>query len=665
MWPACGSAGRLSDRLQLLFRARRWPRAGIELRHVGCSTQRRDVPHRAALRAGRPLFRRHGGQHAAHPACRPAIVSCSICRGFPAAHGAPVHVGDPRAIGIADAGRARLRRPGTTCRRRSAGVLGLRRDAAMGGQNSRAAAVRYPRARQDVPCHRSVCAICLVWARPSKTVPEPWSDPMNMDSPVVGGSTLANGSSGSTAAAPSPTSSAARPGRRLSTHKLLSENPERYARRRASPASAGCSGWPLDAPIPAGRVDAVKMGTTVATNALLERKGERTAAGDQPRLRATRCASATRPGRGCSTCDIVLPALLYERRRRDRRARRRRRRRDLQPLDEAPPARALRRRPRQRASRRCAIVLMHAWNYPAHEQRLAALARARRASPRSPLSHEVSPLLQLVPRGDTTVVDAYLSPILRRYVDQVAAELAGRAAATSCSRNGGLAEAQRFQGKDAILSGPGRRHRRRRAHRRAWPGSTASSASTWAAPRPTSRHYAGELRAHLRDRGGRRAHARADDGASTRWRPAAARSCTSTAPASASARISAGANPGPGLLPPRRPADRDRRQCLRGQDPARALSRRCSAPTATSRWMREVVRSEIRRAGRRDRRGHRRAPRPARSGRRLPAHRRGQHGQRDQAGLGAAGPRRHRATRCSASAAPAASTPAWWPTRWA
>src|ERR1041384_6878995 len=95
---------------------------------------------------------------------------------------------------------------------------------------------------------------------------------------------------------------------------------------------------------------------------------------------------------------------------------------------------------------------MHAWKYPAHEQRLADLARESGLTQVS-ASHMVSPLLRLVPRGDTTVVDAYLSPILRRYVDQVASEL-GDTRLYFMQSNGGLADAAQFQGKDAILSGP-------------------------------------------------------------------------------------------------------------------------------------------------------------------------------------------------------------------
>ena len=102
--------------------------------------------------------------------------------------------------------------------------------------------------------------------------------------------------------------------------------------------------------------------------------------------------------------------------------------------------------------RACAIVLMHAWKYPAHEQRLAALAREAGFSQVS-ASHATSPLLRLVPRGDTTVVDAYLSPILRRYVEQVAGELPG-VKLYFMQSNGGLADAAAFGGKDAILSGP-------------------------------------------------------------------------------------------------------------------------------------------------------------------------------------------------------------------
>ena len=208
---------------------------------------------------------------------------------------------------------------------------------------------------------------------------------------------------------------------------------------------------PLDAPIPPGVVEAVKMGTTVATNALLERKGERTLLvvnrgfadalriGNQARPRlfdlahhaARRCCTS---GWSRSTGASASTA---------RRSR---------PLDEARRARTRSRGARATGISACAIVLMHAWKYPEHERRLAELAREAGFTQVS-ASHEVSPLMQLVPRGDTTVVDAYLSPILRRYVEQVAAELAG-VRLYFMQSNGGLAEPRSFQGKDAILSGP-------------------------------------------------------------------------------------------------------------------------------------------------------------------------------------------------------------------
>ena len=105
-----------------------------------------------------------------------------------------------------------------------------------------------------------------------------------------------------------------------------------------------------------------------------------------------------------------------------------------------------------------AIVFMHAYRYPAHEQRVAALAREM-GFPQVSVSHEVSPLIKLVGRGDTTVVDAYLSPILARYVAQVAEETGDVGAAPGVRlmfmmSSGGLTAAELFQGKDAILSGP-------------------------------------------------------------------------------------------------------------------------------------------------------------------------------------------------------------------
>ena len=234
----------------------------------------------------------------------------------------------------------------------------------------------------------------------------------------------------------------------LSTHKLLSENPGRYP----DAAIAGIRDIlrvPANQPIPPGLIDAVKMGTTVATNALLERKGDRTLLiVNKGFADALRIGNQARPR--LFDLAITLPSMLNERveeisGRVDIGGQ------EIEALDEAA-ARAVFDRAVADGIGACAIVLMHAWKYPAHEQRLAELARAAGLRQVS-ASHEVSPLLRIIPRGDTTVVDAYLSPILRRYVDQVASELKDTRLYFMQS-NGGLAEAGGFQGKDAILSGP-------------------------------------------------------------------------------------------------------------------------------------------------------------------------------------------------------------------
>ena len=238
------------------------------------------------------------------------------------------------------------------------------------------------------------------------------------------------------------------PDGRLSTYKLLSENPERYS----DAAIAGIKsilGLALHAPIPVGLIEAVKMGTTVATNALLERKGERTLLlVNNGFADCLRIGNQARPR--LFDLAITLPTMLYERVEEvggrvgiDGS--------EIEKLDEAS-ARAILTKARADGINACAIVLMHAWKYPESEQRLADLARETGFTQVS-ASHAVSPLLRLVPRGDTTVVDAYLSPILRRYVDQVAGELTGTRLYFMQS-NGGLTEAHGFQGKDAILSGP-------------------------------------------------------------------------------------------------------------------------------------------------------------------------------------------------------------------
>ncbi len=238
------------------------------------------------------------------------------------------------------------------------------------------------------------------------------------------------------------------PDGRLSTHKLLSENPGRY-RDAAIAGIKAMLGLALDVPIPPGLVDCVKMGTTVATNALLERRGERTLlVVNRGFADVLRIGNQARPR--LFDLDVVLPTLLYERvveigGRVDVDGA------ELEPLDEAAAIAAFA-AARGEGIAAVAIVLMHAWKYPAHEQRLAELARAAGFAQVS-TSAATSPLLRLVPRGDTTVVDAYLSPILRRYVEQVQAELQG-VRLYFMQSSGGLAEAHAFQGKDAILSGP-------------------------------------------------------------------------------------------------------------------------------------------------------------------------------------------------------------------
>ncbi|HTQ82864.1 MAG TPA: hydantoinase/oxoprolinase family protein, partial [Pseudolabrys sp.] len=284
-----------------------------------------------------------------------------------------------------------------------------------------------------------------------------------------------------------------RPDGTLTAHKLLSENPEAYA-DAAVQGIRDLLGLKSREPIPPGRVGAMKMGTTVATNALLERKGERTLLLITRGFRdALKIGYQARPK--IFARHIVKPDMLFER---------------VAEVDERVRADgAVEREPDLAAVRAdleaakadgiaaVAIVFMHAYRFPEHEKRVAALARELGFAQVS-VSHEVSPLIKLVGRGDTTVVDAYLSPILRRYVAQVAGEMqtpslpgTGRVDASASERpggvvhtaasrphpagfaghpppsgegsnirlmfmmsSGGLTAAELFQGKDAILSGP-------------------------------------------------------------------------------------------------------------------------------------------------------------------------------------------------------------------
>ncbi|MEW5422172.1 hydantoinase B/oxoprolinase family protein [Amorphus sp. 3PC139-8] len=250
------------------------------------------------------------------------------------------------------------------------------------------------------------------------------------------------------------------PGGQFEARKILSENPEAYE-------DAALHGIRLlmdlgaDAAIPSDQIAGIKMGTTVATNALLERKGDRTLLLVSRGFRdALRIGHQARPDIFAKV--IVKPEMLYER---------------VAEVEErvladgtveAEPDLAAVRAELEAAKAdgidAVAIAFMHAYAYPAHEKLVAALARSLGFSQVS-ASHQVSPLMKLVPRGDTTVVDAYLSPILRRYVDRVAAAFTDEGAedGPAATRgiglmfmmsSGGLTAANLFQGKDAILSGP-------------------------------------------------------------------------------------------------------------------------------------------------------------------------------------------------------------------
>src|SRR6202011_5567433 len=283
-----------------------------------------------------------------------------------------------------------------------------------------------------------------------------------------------------------------RPDGALTAHKVLSENPEAY-RDAAVQGIRDLLGLKKGEAIPAGRIGAVKMGTTVATNALLERKGDRTLLVTTKGFRdALRVGYQNRPK--IFAKHIIKPEMLFERVVEvDERVR------ADGTVEKASDLDAVRGELEEALSdgiKAVAIVFMHAYRYADHEKAVAALAREMGFAQVS-VSHEVSPLIKLVGRGDTTVVDAYLSPILRRYVATVADEMSapslprrGRVDASDSERtggavydagphptrfhghlppagerlekirlmfmmsSGGLTAAELFQGKDAILSGP-------------------------------------------------------------------------------------------------------------------------------------------------------------------------------------------------------------------
>src|SRR6516165_498215 len=243
-----------------------------------------------------------------------------------------------------------------------------------------------------------------------------------------------------------------RPDGALVAHKLLSDNPEAYG-DAAVQGIRDLIGVKPGKPIPQGIIGAVKMGTTVATNALLERKGERTLLLITKGFRdALKIGYQARPK--IFARHIIKPDMLYER---------------VAEVDgrvraDGTVERALNLDAARRAVEAAkadgiaavAVVFMHAYRYPEHEQQVAALAREFSFAQVS-VSHEVSPLIKLVGRGDTTVVDAYLSPILRRYVAQVDKALDAKnsgARLMFMMSSGGLTAADLFQGKDAVLSGP-------------------------------------------------------------------------------------------------------------------------------------------------------------------------------------------------------------------
>ncbi|MFT4243246.1 MAG: hydantoinase B/oxoprolinase family protein [Acidovorax sp.] len=239
-----------------------------------------------------------------------------------------------------------------------------------------------------------------------------------------------------------------RPDGSLVTHKLLSENPGQYK----DAAVAGIRhllGLAPGQPVTPELVECVKMGTTVATNALLERKGEPTLLVTTRGFRdALRIAYQNRPR--LFDRHIVLPELLYSRVI-EAQERMGAQGEVIEPLDEAHLKERLW-AAHDAGLRSVAIVFMHGYRYTAHEEAAARIARDVGFTQVS-ASHAVSPMMKFVSRGDTTVVDAYLSPILRRYVDQVAGEMPG-VPLFFMQSSGGLAHAGAFQGKDAILSGP-------------------------------------------------------------------------------------------------------------------------------------------------------------------------------------------------------------------
>ncbi len=439
---------------------------------------------------------------------------------------------------------------------------------------------------------------------------------------------------------------------RMVTRKLLSENPGRYE----DAAIAGIRdilGLPDGAPIPPGMIAEIRMGTTVATNALLERRGTPVLLVINQGLRdLLRIGNQARPR--LFDLDIRLPPVLYA----DVLEVSARLAADgveVAPLDEPAISAALE-AARASGLDAVAIALIHAWAHPEQERRIAALAAGAGFNQIS-TSHETGPLLRLVPRGQTTVADAYLSPILRRYVDRVAAALPD-VPLFFMQSHGGLARADRFAGKDAILSGPagGIVGAARTAAAAGFDrvigfdmGGTSTDVALYAGrfERATETEIAGvRLRVpmmaiHTVAAGG--GSVLGFDGARLTRR----------------ARLGRGAS-GSALLSPWRSTDGDGCEPAARQNPAGAFpgdlrAGRRSAARCRMRWRAPLTRSR------------RKSPPPPGSGRRRWRSRKASCGSRSGiwpapfARSASGGGMTRRASRSLASAAPAASMPAWWP----
>ena len=395
----------------------------------------------------------------------------------------------------------------------------------------------------------------------------------------------------------------------------------------------GLLGVPAGQPIPAARIGSVRLGTTVATNALLERRGEPTVLVITRGFRdALRIGYQNRPR--IFARQIILPELLYHRvievtERVSAHGE------VVEPLDEEAAARDLRAAYAD-GLRAVAVVCLHGYRYPAHEARIGEIARDIGFTQVSE-SHATSPLMKLVSRGDTTVVDAYLSPILSRYVDHVTAELNGTPVLFMQS-NGGLADAHRFRGKDSILSGPaggivGMARTAAAAGYRRVIGFDMGGTSTDVS------HYAGEFeRQYETEVAGVRMRAPmlsihtvaagggsilAFDGSRYRVGP-----------------DSAGADPGPACYRRGGPLTVTDANVMLGRVQPGSFPR-VFGPGGDEPLDAGLVATRFAALARRDRGGHRGPAQRRGGGGRVPGHRRGEHGQRDQEDLGPARLRHH------------------------